>query len=319
MPETIAKKSGYILLHDPQTKTVSLAQEAKPDVALVTAKFVYDNSDGAAVLSDFNYLSDMKGLVKITADMISDFLSGNRDRCKLFCYAGNHQAEFKESDDYRSRNIERLMLRETPIHANESDIKLRNQVKILKLDAKTVTANTISQMTVLLKNNAYWASDVDEKYTEYAVRNSECMLAIDRQENIVGFVRFISNNDVAYLSDMVVDSRWRKQQIGTALMQQTCRIIDSRNHRFSALISAKEGDGQAAAPKLYGSKFGFKDYNHSHEQNVYFRYIRITPEKEMQYAENSNALFKSKRKGPDLEKSSESTKKPDNNPESTAP
>ena len=218
--------------------------------------------------------------------MVSDFLSGNKDRCKLFCYAGTHEAELADSKDYRTNNIDRLMLRETDKSVVFLILNFRPN-KIHRLDAKAVTAKTISQMTMLLKKDTYWAADADEKYTQNAVINSECILATDQQNKVVGFVRFISNNDVAYVSDMVVDAEWRKQQIGTALMQQACNLIDDQKHEFSALISAREGDGQVAAPKLYGSKFGFKDYAQGHQHNICFRYIRMTPENQMQYQQLS--------------------------------
>src|SRR5690606_31256698 len=102
-----------------------------------------------------------------------------------------------------------------------------------------------------------WASTADLKYVNQAIQNSTLFLARDKQQAIVGLVRYITNQHIAYISDMVVDKDHRRQHIATALMQAVCKEIN-KSSAFSLLISAKEGDGKAVAPKLYGEKFGFK-------------------------------------------------------------
>jgi len=306
MPKTtIASKNGYELIHDLSAKIVVLVKKTDRDTPLMRARFFYDDADGSAVLSDFQSNIEEAGLAKITADMVSDFVSGNKDKCKLFCYPGMRETEFFESKDYRTANIDRLMLRESS-KTLTTEVKIPSNIKIHRLDPKTITAENIHQMTALLKEHTYWAKDADEEYTQNAINNSESLLATDQQNRIVGFVRFISNQDIAYISDMVVDTAWRRQQLGTALMQQACKVIDDQKHQFTALISAKEGDGQVAAPRLYGDKFGFEDYAHIHKHNIYFRYIRMVPENVVQnnfvnsYARSPVALFNSSRVIPEI-------------------
>jgi ribosomal protein S18 acetylase RimI-like enzyme len=296
--KVIASNESYELVHDTSEKTVSLIRKNDACECL-KAKFFHDTSDGASLLSDFRYQSEdlkQEGLAKLATDMVSDYLSRVQNTSKLFCCPDNCHYEFADSKDYRSSQIDRLMVRETNTSVGETKYP-SNEIKIDQLDAKSSSESDVAQMMTLLKQT-YWAKDEDESYLNKALENSVFLVARNQQDQIIGLVRYITNGHFAYISDMVVDKEWRKQHIATALTQQLCQLIDER-YAFTALISAKEGDGKDAAPKLYGEKFGFKEYDQSHLNKIYFRYIRMAPNNAIQNvsiagAANSGLLLMSR-------------------------
>lgn len=258
------------LRYDARAKKIELIKKTDSSI-LMQAYFFYDNADGTALLSHFQGQSTKENFARIVADMVSDFLTPQRDKYKLFCYVGEYESEFIESKDYRTTDIDRLMLREE--NTVTTKIILPLEIKIHLLNSKTMTAENIDQITTLLKNNAYWAKEIDDHYTRYITTHSECVIAIDSQHKIIGLSRFISNQHIAYVADTVVDAAWQGKQIGTALMQYLCQLIDAKKHALSLLISAKKGSGGVAAPKLY-THMGFKDDAQGHQQTIYFRYIK---------------------------------------------
>ncbi|MDX1900916.1 MAG: GNAT family N-acetyltransferase [Gammaproteobacteria bacterium] len=268
--KVLAENNTYQLIYNKSNNIISLGNKFNGLIEL-TAKFFHDTADGACLLSDFQYRisSESQQLAKLTADIVSDYLSRTQDKCKLFCIPGDLKNEFSHDAEYRSSQLERLMLRE-----NEAinDIHALGEWKLEELNTN-IDQKDMQQLIQLLKQT-YWAKDVSESYVNKSLHTSMFVIARDTQRNIIGLVRYIHNNHFAYISDMVVDQDWRQKGIATDLMHTILSQIDSR-FEFSALISAKEGDGKHAAPRLYGVKCGFIDYDQSHQHQVYFRYIRF--------------------------------------------
>lgn len=268
---------SYCLNYDSSQKEICLINQSNNNENCLTAKFFHDTADGASLLSNFTYLSashqNQTELVKLTTDMVSEYLSHSQDRCKLFCFPGEHKDEFLNSSDYRSSSIDRLMLRENKISADEKVFDC--EMNIESLNNESVSSDDVLQIKYLL-GQTYWAEDADEKYIQKALTHSVFLVMRDDNKKIIALVRYVTNNHFAYISDMVVDVDWRKKGIATALMQHLAKSIDGQ-YEFTALISAKEGDGKMAAAKLYGEKFGFVDYDAAHHRDIYFRYIRLAP------------------------------------------
>lgn len=274
LSKVIASDKSYDLVYYPSDKVIFLVNKSSNQKCL-KAKYFFDTSDGATLLSDFQYLlenSNQNDLVLLTANLVSEFLSKTKDKCKLFCCPGKYRTEFLNNENYRASNIDRLMLRESA-KINKNSTVFLNDISIGRLSLASPLEMT--QIQQLLKQT-YWADTADEDYIIKAIKNSIFLVARDLNTNIVGLVRCISNGHFAYISDMVVNKEHRKQHIATLLLQSLCMLIDI-GHEFTALISAREGDGKDASQKLYGEKFGFIEYNNSHSNEIFFRYIKMTP------------------------------------------
>lgn len=279
--QIISSNDTYDLYLESSKKRLCLVHK-QTTVTVLKAYFFYDSADGTCLLSDFKYVFkhiDLKDLAKITADLVSDYLKRVHDKSKLFCFPGKAQAEFESSKEYRSSEIERLMIRDDRVFQQKfktpSGIGIR--FKFPDRDARLNDSDYL-QIVNLLKQT-YWGSNADIDYVKKALSNSIFYIAVDISKNrIVGVARYVSNTHFAYISDLVVDEHYRKKGIGTALMYNLLQVLDD-DHLFSLLISAKDGDGKEAAPKLYGEKFGFMGYDMSHtSKKVYFRYIDMKPE-----------------------------------------
>lgn len=258
-------------------------------VDLIQANFKFDETDGAALLSHFvSQSGDESTNARVLAEMVSTYLSSKQGPCKLFCFAGEQfEKYFADSKDFRSTKIDRLMLRETK-KLPELQITLRHDITIEPLNSDNVISDDKEAILKLLKQT-YWAKEAKSEYVETALKHSMLYVAYDNKRKIVGLVRFISDNRIAYISDMVIEEAYRKQHIATHLLMCAFKMIDE-THEISALISAREGDGKDAAEKLYGSKFGFINYDESHQHNVQFRYIKNNPE--IKLSVTTQSIFK---------------------------
>lgn len=271
----IASNELYDLSYDIAKKNISLIRK-EDAYRCLTAKFFQDTSDYPSLLSQFSYLvEEHQGLTRVAADLASDYLSTGQKDSKLLCYPGPYLSEFIGSDNYKSSGISRLMVRENNTSDSET-ASPSNDIKITQLDAASKTSHDVDQIMGLLKQT-YWAQDVNEIYVDRAIENSVCFVARNQENTIIGLTRYVTNGDFAYISDMIVDEKWRQQRIGTALMRELCAEID-KQYAFTILFSAREGVGQEAAPKLYGKKFGFKDYDTvPHQHEICFRYVKAAP------------------------------------------
>ena len=273
---------------DAEKKQLTLVDNRLQD-DLIQANYKFDETDSAALLSHFVLLSgDDSANARILADMVSTYLSSKPGPCKLFCFAGEQfEKVFADSKDFRSTKIDRLMLRETK-KLPELQSTLSYDVTIEPLNPDNVTEGDKEEILKLLKQT-YWAKDAKSEYVETALKHSVLYVAYDNKRKIIGLVRFISDNRIAYISDMVVEEAYRKQHIATHLLVSAFKMIDE-SHEISALISAREGDGKDAAEKLYGSKFGFIRYDERHQYNVQFRYIKHNPE--IKLSVTTQSIFK---------------------------
>lgn len=106
--KTIRSNDSYELIHNTSEKSISLIRKID-NYECLKAKFFHDTSDGASLLSGFQYQSqelEHEGLAKLAADMASDYLSTVQTTSKLFCFPGRYQSEFSSSQDYRSSQID---------------------------------------------------------------------------------------------------------------------------------------------------------------------------------------------------------------------
>lgn len=280
------QSTTFQLSFNTENKTVSLSKSGQ---LCLVANFFRDLADGTTLLSHFSYQTAERNLVPVLANMLSQETSQQSPNSKLLCDAGEYEEELQHNDQYHSNKIDRFMLRETQAYPTSS-VSLPNDVSITDFDNAEVTSEKKYEMIELLKQT-YWGKDANEAYVNAALKISNFAIAKDKDQKIIGLVRYVTNGDFAYISDMVVDQSWRRKGIATALLHKTCEQIEANGCAYTALFSAREGDGLDAANSLYTGKFGFNNYNEQHQHKIFFRYVRYQPEPVLTPAINSGLTF----------------------------
>lgn len=108
----------------------------------------------------------------------------------------------------------------------------------------------INQLMNLMKQT-YWAPERLEEDVLTAMKNSVSFGAFDKEDNLVGFARVVTDFvSIWYLCDVIVDAAHRGQGIGKMLMSAV--VSDERFAKAGALLKTKDAHG------LY-RKFGFLD------------------------------------------------------------
>ncbi|HEU5280457.1 MAG TPA: GNAT family N-acetyltransferase [Gammaproteobacteria bacterium] len=291
MPSIIFKQNNHHIEINDNDKKIFLFEG---EHCLLQADFKFDQTDNAAILSHVTPTEKQhEQYTPLLLEMTNAFLSTTPMPCsKLYCFANDAtNSALNGSDTFRSVNLERFMLREKTIYPKNPGI-LPEGVTISALDPSQTTGADKEALLHLL-HQTYWADNAKPSYINSALAHSTMVVARNEKNTIIGLVRYISNNHIAYISDMAVDSNYRRKNIATGLLSSALEIID-RSHEFSALISAREGDGKEASEKLYGSKFGFVDYDKQHEHTAQFSYVKKNAE--LTASVTANSIFKTKPK-----------------------
>lgn len=90
-----------------------------------------------------------------------------------------------------------------------------------KLDIKVIHA--------FLSNRSYWARGRSLETVQKTIKNSMCFGAYDREDNLVGFARVVTDFAIfAYLMDVFVLEEYRGLGIGKLLVQSIVAHSDLR-------------------------------------------------------------------------------------------
>lgn len=103
-----------------------------------------------------------------------------------------------------------------------------------------------------------------EEYAQKLYRNAFTYIMCNQQE-VVGFISFYINEDEIYIALIAVDSRYRRQGVGSKLIkfvERVCEDISIRNIRLEV------DDSNATAQKAY-SRYGFFEYRRATENSIY--------------------------------------------------
>ena len=93
------------------------------------------------------------------------------------------------------------------------DINYKNY--LISDDKSKLQIDTISH----LLNNSYWAKNRTKEVIEKSIDNSICIGVYDKDKQI-GFARCVTDYATVYwLADVIVDTDYRKQGIGKALVE----------------------------------------------------------------------------------------------------
>lgn len=108
----------------------------------------------------------------------------------------------------------------------------------------------IDRLMYLMKQT-YWAPERSKEEVLTAMQNSICFGAFDKEDNLVGFARVVTDYvSIWYLCDVIVDKPHRGKGIGKMLLSAIAS--DERFSKASALLKTKDAHG------LY-RKYGFAD------------------------------------------------------------
>ncbi len=190
---TLSYRAGFAFLHDYKGQL------------LISANYVHDLSDGATLLSNFviqnNADQHTSGLPKILADKIRSALQTRSVNCKLIIWPDKFAADFADSPDFNSETdksvIERLMLRDKGVHS--ADEAVSDNVSLLT--DENISDNDVTQLLDLLRQHTYWGTACTMNYISQALQSSKVFVM--REDNkVVGFVRYITNGQAGYISDI---------------------------------------------------------------------------------------------------------------------
>lgn len=243
---------------------------------LLTANYRQDSADGATLISGFEYsdkADQTQCLAKLMADKLRANLALGSVNVKLFIYPGQYAEEFVQSEDFAANTykskIDRLMVRPRdtshvarPLPENIERLTLENASEVDK-----------AQLLLLLKEHTYWGKDVQAHYVKCALRDST-VFVMREAGKIIGFCRYMTNNQIAYISDMVVHADYRKNGRGKLILKTVIADID-KNCESSCLIHAGSGPGLDASDNLYRKNGGYVMHDGNHK--VVFSYIKVAP------------------------------------------
>ena len=107
---------------------------------------------------------------------------------------------------------------------------------------------------VRLLKMTYWADKRSREQIEKSMRNSACFgVSVEGEEKLAGFARVISDFATSfYLCDVIIDPKYRRQGLGTALVSH---IVSKPEYAgLRGILLTRDAHG------LYG-KFGFETVN----------------------------------------------------------
>ena len=243
---------------------------------LLTANYRQDSADGATLISGFEYTNkadENLGLVKLMTDKLRANLAFGSVNVKFFIYPGQYAEEFVQSEEFAAgtykAKIDRLMVRPRDM----SNVGQPLPENIERLTLENASEDDKAQMLVLLKEHTYWGKDVQAPYIKSALRDST-VFVMREAGKIIGFGRYMTNNQIGYISDMVVHADYRKNGRGKSILKTVIADIDD-NCVSSCLIHAGSGPGLDASDSLYRKSGGYAMHDGSHK--VVFSYIKAAP------------------------------------------
>lgn len=93
-----------------------------------------------------------------------------------------------------------------------------------------------------LRSQTGWASVSDDLVRESFARHWYCVHAVDKAGVVIGVARIIGDPMYAYLQDVIVDKKFRRQGVGRALVKDllTFLSIHGSPQGFVGLMAAKD-------------------------------------------------------------------------------
>lgn len=123
-------------------------------------------------------------------------------------------------------------------------------------EAKNIFIKERAQFCHLLQQT-YWGINYSVEMIERRIRSAAAIVALKQGDKYIGFVRFLSNGSLGFISDMVIDKQYRGQGYSIFLFKQLTNLLIYQSVENVILTTPIEGVGEEAAPKVY-LHFGFK-------------------------------------------------------------
>lgn len=247
------------------------------------AAFAYDKIDKTALVS-FN-----DAVTAIPATAIDQLLSEltryvqaqSGEKSKIFTTFPLSANTIIEQAGYAMAINDRIMImhKNTKVLPEISAPKLEGSNLIINSDKKELAKNS-AQVLALAHQDAYWGEHWQQPEVHQRIDSASIAMSVNLQkQNIIqtiGFVRLVTNGQIAYISDMVIDRAYQSKGIGKYLF---CSLLKEAYQLYPqvntyTLMVADQGIGKIAAPKLY-SHFGFEYSNAmnciQNNQGIFFK------------------------------------------------
>ncbi len=262
---TIDENEHYILLHDEQKKSIALAKKLPAEAKTWIAEadfFFYPDADRTSLLS--NLVLHERHPEAIHFMMLSIEHWMEKYHARFFSLVPHEDTHLFFSPDIACRSEpDNFIMLQSQDSMREADFSFIPDViaglEVIVGDtpeSKALFIRERDQFCHLLQET-YWGKSYSPDMTEHRIRSAAAVMALKQGDQYIGFVRFLSNGSLGFISDMVIDEQCRGKGYSNYLVKQLTQLAAYQKVHHTLLTTPVEGAGKESAPRVY-LHFGFK-------------------------------------------------------------